>query len=209
MEGGQPWRACVRLTTPALLGAWSPLHWLAMVRPLIQHCPSCGSPVEHRVPADDNRPRAVCTGCLQVHYQNPLVVVGTVPVWQDQVLLCRRAIEPRHGMWTLPAGFMELGESAAEGAHRETLEESGARVQLGPLFAMLNVVRVGQLHLFYRAHMQSPEVDPGVESLEARLFSEDQIPWDRLAFRTVTRTLEHHFACRRAGRDELLHGDIA
>lgn len=180
-----------------------------MVRPLIQHCPSCGSSVEQRVPADDNRMRAVCPACGQVHYQNPLIVVGTVPVWRDQVLLCRRAIEPRHGMWTLPAGFMELGESAAEGAFRETLEESGAKVEMGALFAMLNVVRVGQVHLFYRAHMLGPDVDPGIESLEARLFTEDEIPWNQLAFRTVTRTLEHHFACRRSGRDDLLHGDIA
>src|SRR5574343_280017 len=103
----------------------------------IRHCRMCGAPAEYRVPPDDNRPRATCTACGQVHYENPLNVVGTVPVWQDQVLLCRRAIEPRYGLWTLPAGFMELGESTRDGALRETIEEAGAKVEMQELFTLL------------------------------------------------------------------------
>jgi ADP-ribose pyrophosphatase YjhB (NUDIX family) len=165
----------------------------------IRHCRVCGGDTVYRVPADDNRERAVCTRCGEIHYENPLNVVGTVPVWGEQVLLCRRAIEPRRGLWTLPAGFMELGETVAEGALRETDEESGAKVELQGLFSLLNVVRVGQVHLFYRARMLGPELAPGPESLEARLFREDELPWDELAFRTVRRTLELFFDDRRRG----------
>ncbi len=167
--------------------------------PRIRHCRACGSPVEYRVPAQDNRERATCGSCGEIHYQNPLNVVGTVAVWADQVLLCRRAIEPRYGLWTLPAGFMELGESTAAGAERETLEEAGARIELQGLFSVLNVVRVGQVHLFYRARLLDTAFDPGEESLEARLFHEHEIPWDELAFRTVRRTLEFFFDARRTG----------
>ena len=113
----------------------------------IQHCRACGAPVEYRVPDGDNRERATCTACGEIHYENPINVVGTVPVWEDQVLLCKRNIEPRRGLWTLPAGFLELGESTSEGALRETDEEAGARITLGELFTVLNVVRAGQLHL--------------------------------------------------------------
>ena len=167
-----------------------------------KHCPSCGAAVEYRVPADDNRERAVCPSCSTIHYQNPLNVVGTLPVWEDdgRVLLCRRAIEPRHGLWTLPAGFMELGETTADGALRETQEEAGAEVEMGPLYGVLNVVRVGQVHLFYRARLLSTVFDPGPESLEARLFAEDEIPWDEIAFRTTRETLLRYFEDRRAGR---------
>jgi ADP-ribose pyrophosphatase YjhB (NUDIX family) len=174
----------------------------------IQHCRVCGGPTEDRVPADDNRERAVCTRCGEIHYVNPLNVVGTVPVFGDRVLLCRRAIEPRHGFWTLPAGFMELGETVAEGALRETDEEAGAQVELEGLFTLLNVVRVGQVHLFYRARMLSEHLDPGPETLEARLFREDEVPWDELAFRTVRRTLELFFKDRRAGRFGIHVADI-
>ncbi|KAB0584192.1 NUDIX hydrolase [Ideonella dechloratans] len=175
----------------------------------ICHCRVCGAPTDYRVPPDDNRPRATCTACGLVHYENPLNVVGTVPVWQDQVLLCRRAIEPRHGLWTLPAGFMELGETTAEGALRETVEESGAHVELEGLFTLLNVVRVGQVHLFYRARMLDLHLDPGPETLEARLFREDEIPWDELAFRTVRETLRLFFENRRVGQYDVHTLDIA
>jgi ADP-ribose pyrophosphatase YjhB (NUDIX family) len=114
----------------------------------IKHCRACGAPVEYRIPADDNRERAVCPACSTIHYENPLTVVGTVPIWNDQVLLCRRNIEPRYGLWTLPAGFMELGESTAQGALRETDEEAGAQVELEGLLSVLNVVRVGQVHMY-------------------------------------------------------------
>ena len=160
-------------------------------------------------PADDNRDRATCTVCTTIHYENPLNVVGTLPVWQDKVLLCRRAIEPRRGLWTLPAGFMELGETTEEGALRETVEEAGARVQLEGLYSLLNVVRVGQVHLFYRARMLDLDFVPGPESLEARLFAEDEVPWDELAFRTTRKTLEFFFADRREGRYAFHAADIA
>jgi len=167
-----------------------------------KHCPNCGAAVDYRIPADDNRERAVCPACASIHYQNPLNVVGTLPVWEEdgRVLLCRRAIEPRHGLWTLPAGFMELGETTSEGALRETREEAGAQIELLPLYSLLNVVKVGQVHLFYRARLLSPHFEPGPESLEARLFAEDEIPWDEIAFRTTRETLRCFFEDRRAGR---------
>ncbi len=174
----------------------------------IRHCKACGAPAEYRVPADDNRERATCTGCGTVHYENPLNVVGTVPAWDDQVLLCRRNIEPRHGYWTLPAGFMELGETAAEGALRETVEEAGAHVEMGPLFTFLNVVRVGQVHLYFRARLLDTEFAPGPETIEAQLFREDEVPWDELAFRTVRETLMSYFDDRRRGQFELHCADI-
>lgn len=175
----------------------------------ILHCRACGSAVNYEVPADDNRPRAVCPACATIHYENPLNVVGTVPVWEDQVLLCRRAIEPRRGLWTLPAGFMELGETTAEGALRETVEEAGAHVELQGLFTLLNVVRVGQVHLFYRARMLDTHLDPGTETLEARLFRESEIPWDELAFRTVRETLVRFFDDRKTGQFGVHCADIA
>ena len=166
----------------------------------IKHCRQCGSAVQHRIPDDgDTKPRAVCPACHTIHYINPLNVVGTIPVWGDQVLLCKRNIEPRKGKWTLPAGFMELGESTAEGAARETVEEAGAQFEMHALFSLINVARVGQVHLFYRATLLSPEFAPGTETQEAVLFDEADIPWDEIAFRTVKETLEHFFADRRAG----------
>jgi ADP-ribose pyrophosphatase YjhB (NUDIX family) len=154
----------------------------------------------YRIPDDgDTKERAICTACTTVHYENPLNVVGTVPAWGDKVLLCKRNIEPRWGKWTLPAGFMELNETVAEGAARETVEESGAEFELEGLFSLVNVARVGQVHLFYRARLLSDRFNPGFETIEARLFAEDEIPWEEIAFRTVKETLEHYFADRRAG----------
>lgn len=174
----------------------------------IQHCRVCGARAEYRVPADDNRERATCTACGEIHYENPINVVGTVPVWGDQVLLCRRAIEPRYGLWTLPAGFLELGESTDAGAVRETIEEAGARIELEGLYTVLNVVRVGQVHFFYRARMLDTTLDPGPETLEAQLFREHEVPWDQIAFRTVRQTLEHYFEDRRRGQFVLHTGEI-
>jgi ADP-ribose pyrophosphatase YjhB (NUDIX family) len=175
----------------------------------ILHCRACGQATTYQIPADDNRERAVCTACGTIHYQNPLNVVGAVPVWGEQVLLCKRAIEPRYGFWTLPAGFMELGETTAEGALRETLEEAGAQIELLELFTVLNVARVGQVHFFYRATMTSPTLAPGDETLEARLFREDEVPWDELAFRTVRETLQRFFEDRRRGKFSVHCADIA
>ncbi len=175
----------------------------------IRHCKRCGSSVRYEIPPDDNRERAVCSACHNVHYENPLNVVGTLPVWGDQVLLCKRNIEPRFGFWTLPAGFMELGETTAEGALRETIEEAGARIEMQGLYTLLNVTRVSQVHLYYRARLLDTDFAPGPETIEARLFREDEIPWEQLAFRTVRATLEHFFADRRKGQFGLHCADIA
>lgn len=184
-----------------------------MSRSQIKHCRTCGTPVEHRVPDDgDTKIRAVCPGCGTIHYENPLNVVGTVPYWGsqgEQVLLCKRNIEPRLGKWTLPAGFMELGESTAEGALRETIEEAGAEIEMQGLFSLLNVVRAGQVHLFYRARLLSDRFDPGVETQEARLFHEHEIPWEEIAFRTVQETLERYFDDRRKGVFSIHISDIS
>lgn len=184
-----------------------------MSRSQIKHCRTCGTPVEHRVPDDgDTKVRAVCPGCGTIHYENPLNVVGTVPYWGsqgEQVLLCKRNIEPRLGKWTLPAGFMELGESTAEGALRETIEEAGAEIEMQGLFSLLNVVRAGQVHLFYRARLLSDRFDPGVETQEARLFHEHEIPWEEIAFRTVQETLERYFDDRRKGVFSIHISDIS
>ncbi len=166
----------------------------------IKHCRNCGAPVVYRLPDDgDTRERAVCPSCDTIHYENPLNVVGTVPHLGDRVLLCKRNIEPGWGKWTLPAGFMELGETTAEGAARETDEEAGARFEMEGLFTVLSVPRVGQVHLFYLARLLSDNFAPGHETIEARLFREDEIPWGEVAFRTVKETLLHYFEDRRNG----------
>ena len=151
---------------------------------------------------------AICPACHTVHYENPLNVVGTVPVWGEKVLLCKRNIEPRWGKWTLPAGFLELGETTAAGAARETDEEAGAKFELQGLFTVMNVVRVGQLHLYYRARLLSDQFDPGPETIEARLFDEADIPWDEVSFHTVRETLKRFFADRKAGTFQVHHVDI-
>ena len=175
-----------------------------MQRSPIKHCRECGASVVLRLPDDgDTKLRAVCPACNTVHYENPLNVVGTVPTWGDdgaQVLLCKRNIEPRKGKWTLPAGFMELDETTKEGAARETVEEAGAQFEMQELFALMNVARVGQVHLFYRAKLLSPHFAPGIETMEARLFTEAEIPWDEIAFGTVRETLLRYFADRRANK---------
>jgi ADP-ribose pyrophosphatase YjhB (NUDIX family) len=162
-------------------------------------CSNCGHPITRRVPDGDSRVRDCCDHCGVIHYVNPRPVVGTIPVWNDQVLLCLRAIEPKLGYWTLPAGFMEVGETSADGARRETEEEAGARIELGPLFSMIDVPAVEQLHIFYRARLLDLKFAAGIETLEVRLFSEADIPWDRIAFRTVSTTLRLFFEDRSKG----------
>jgi len=172
-----------------------------MLRSPIKHCRNCGVAVVYRLPDDgDTKERAICPQCATIHYENPLNVVGTIPYLGDKILLCKRNIEPRFGKWTLPAGFLELGESTAQGAARETVEEAGAQFELEGLFTIISVARVGQVHLFYRARLLSDRFDPGTETIEAQLYSEDQIPWDEIAFRTVKETLERFFADRRKGQ---------
>ena len=174
----------------------------------MKFCSDCGAPTQTTVPNGDSRPRSVCTSCKAIHYVNPKLVVGTIPLWNDQVLLCRRAIEPRRGLWTLPAGFMEVAESTAEGAMRETMEEAGARVELGELFSVFDIPHVDQVHLFYLAKLSDLQFAAGPESLEVRLFREDEIPWSAIAFRTITATLKFYFHDRRQDRMSVHTGDI-
>jgi ADP-ribose pyrophosphatase YjhB (NUDIX family) len=171
-------------------------------------CSNCGAKVALRVPPGDSIPRYVCDSCATIHYRNPLLVVGTIPEWEGRILLCRRAIEPRLGFWTLPAGFMELGETTAQAALRETLEEARARVELGDAFTLLSVPHVNQVHLFYRARLLEEKFAAGEESLEVSLFSENEIPWDALAFRTVSLTLRHFFSDRKEARFRMHAGEI-
>ena len=172
----------------------------SMQRRTIQHCRACGTPVDYRIPDDgDTRERAICPSCGTIHYINPLLVVGTVPYLGERVLLCKRAIEPRWGKWTLPAGFMEMDETMAEGAARETDEEAGAQIAMGRLFSTLSIPRVGQVHVFYLAQLHSDVFNPGPETLEARLFTKAEIPWDELAFMTVRETLKRFFDDHRRG----------
>lgn len=174
---------------------------MSLQRQLIKFCRACGSVVSYRLPDDgDTKERAVCTACNLVHYENPLNVVGTVPYAGNRVLLCKRNIEPRKGKWTLPAGFMELGESTSEGAARETTEEAGANFTMGRLLTVMSVPRVGQVHLYYLAELLNEEFNPGFETQEARMFLESEIPWEELAFRTVQETLKHHFADQKSGQ---------
>lgn len=155
------------------------------------------------VPEGDNRPRAVCVACGTIHYQNPKLVVGTVPVWQGSILLCRRAIEPRRGFWTLPAGFMEIGETLAEAALRETWEEALARVELGTLFSVVDVVHGAQVHVFFAARLTTADFGAGTETLETRLFLPGEIPWSELAFASNRIALEQYLAAGEGGSREV------
>ncbi len=155
-------------------------------------CTQCGTPLSQIIPPDDNRLRDACGRCGAVHYQNPRNVVGVLAVWQQKILLCKRAIEPRFNTWTLPAGFMELGETTAQGAMRETQEEAGAQIELGNLYTVIDVPHAEQVHFFYLARVLSPDLYPGPESLEAAFFDIDNIPWANLSFRTVITTIKHY-----------------
>jgi ADP-ribose pyrophosphatase YjhB (NUDIX family) len=175
----------------------------------MRFCSACGAAVELRTPIDDNRARYICTACNMVHYQNPRMVIGSIPVWEDKVLLCRRAIEPQYGKWTLPGGFMENGESTAQAAIRETLEEACARIAIIDLYSMYSLPHIDQVHLLFRAELLDLDFAPGQESLEVKLFSEAEIPWDELAFRPVRYSLEHYFTERSSGTFSLHTGELS
>jgi len=166
----------------------------------LKFCSHCGSDrLAFRVPDGDMLPRFVCAACGTIHYQNPKVVVGCLPVWQGQVLLCKRAIEPRHGLWTLPAGFLENGESLPDGAMRETLEEANARVRIDALYTVISLPQINQIYMMFRAELLDVGFGPGAESLDVRLYDEADIPWEALAFRTIGRTLRNWFLDRKQG----------
>ena len=165
----------------------------------MKFCSECGTRVSHRIPAGDNRERFVCDGCGSVHYVNPRVIAGCLPVFEDQVLLCRRAISPRPGYWTLPAGFLENGETVVAGATRETYEEANAVVSNLDLYTVFSLPHISQIYLFYRAELTAPEFSPGFESADVALFEEADVPWEDLAFPVVRRTLEHFFTDRSTG----------
>jgi ADP-ribose pyrophosphatase YjhB (NUDIX family) len=165
----------------------------------MKFCSSCGAQVEFRIPRGDSLPRHVCAQCGTIHYQNPKLVVGALAEWDDRILLCRRAIEPRYGMWTLPAGFMENAETTAQAATRETLEEACARIELGDMYTLIDVPHISQVHIIYRARLLALDFRAGEESLDVALFEEKDIPWDKIAFRTIALTLRHFFEDRRKG----------
>ena len=171
-------------------------------------CSHCGNTLVVRIPEGDHLPRHICGSCGTVHYQNPKMVVGCIPEWEDKILLCRRAIEPRYGLWTLPAGFMENGETTLEGAARETWEEAGARIEMGSLYTLFNLPHINQVYLMFRARLLDLNYQSGIESLETKLFTEAEIPWDEIAFRTVRATLELYFKDRQRGEFEFHFGDI-
>lgn len=174
----------------------------------MRFCSNCGASVVHRVPIGDNRPRYVCEDCDTVHYQNPKIIAGCIPDWDGRILLCRRAIAPRYGYWTVPAGFMENGETALEAAVRETLEEANARVEVLELFSLFNIPHVSQVYLIFRSRLLDLDFKPGEESLEVKLFTPETIPWDELAFSTVRETLRFYLEDARNGGYSLHVGDI-
>lgn len=176
----------------------------------MKYCSECSAPVELRIPPGDDRPRHVCTACATIHYQNPKLVIGAIPEWEDgRILLCRRAIEPRYGLWTLPAGFMENGETTAEAAARETLEEANGRIEVGELYSMFSLPYISQVYLLFRSRLLDTDCAPGIESLEVGLFDEREIPWDTIAFRPVQFTLQNFFDDRKAGCFRFRTGTLA
>ena len=168
----------------------------------MKFCSNCGSAVVLKVPDGDHLPRFVCDRCGTVHYKNPLLVLGCVPEREDKILLCRRAIEPRRGFWTVPAGFMEIGETMQQAARRECLEEAEAEVDIGSLLAVVSVTHAGQVHVMFRARLLQPRYGAGPESLEVGLYREADIPWADLAFPSGEFTLRRYFSDRAAGRED-------
>lgn len=177
----------------------------------MNYCSSCAAPLHLGIPEGDHLPRHICDACGTIHYQNPRVITGCLPVFEDKVLLCKRAIEPRKGYWTLPAGFMENDESTTEGAIRETMEEANAHVIISHLYTLTSIVHVNQVQMIYLAQMEKPEFAKSSESLEVRLFEESEIPWDQLAFPTIKNALNYYFNDRKTGefplREIILKGN--
>ena len=168
----------------------------------MNYCNQCGAPVEQRIPPGDHLPRYVCTRCGTIHYENPRVVVGCVPEHEGRILICKRAIEPRRGFWTIPAGFWENNETLQEGAARESQEEALAQVEIGSLLTVASVLHAHQVHIFFRATLRKPEFGAGPESLEVKLVRPEEIPWDDIAFPSTDFGLRRYLADRAAGRED-------
>jgi ADP-ribose pyrophosphatase YjhB (NUDIX family) len=163
----------------------------------VKFCSTCGATVTLRIPDGDDRERFVCNDCLTIHYQNPKIVAGCIPEWGDRILLCKRAIEPRYGLWTVPAGFMENGESTEDAAMRETREEAGADVTITSLYSVFSIPHISQVYMLFRGELTDGRYQAGRESLECRLFEENDIPWEKLAFPVVKETLHRYFLDKR------------
>ena len=166
----------------------------------MKFCSNCGGTIDFRVPPGDNRPRFICDNCDTIHYQNPHIITGCLPVFEDKVLLCKRAIEPREGLWTLPAGFMENGETTEQGAIRESWEEARTQLEVSHLYLLFDLPHINQIYMFYHATLSSLDFAPGPESLEVELFKEEDIPWDNIAFKAVVESLKYYFADRKDGK---------
>jgi ADP-ribose pyrophosphatase YjhB (NUDIX family) len=169
----------------------------------MKFCPTCGHQVRFEIPAGDHLPRHVCPACHTIHYDNPRIITGCLPVWGEQILICRRAIEPRSGYWTLPAGFMENEETVQDGAAREAQEEALADVEIGSLLTVVNVLHTHQVHMIFRGRLRSLDFGAGPESLETKLVTAEQIPWDDLAFQSVRFSLQKFLEDRAAGVERL------
>jgi ADP-ribose pyrophosphatase YjhB (NUDIX family) len=174
----------------------------------MKFCSACGQPVVLKIPDGDHLPRHVCPSCGTIHYENPRIIAGCVPEWEGKLLLCKRAIEPRRGFWTIPAGFMENGEALQDAAARESMEEALARVEIGSLLAIVNVIRAHQVHIMFRARLLDTDFGVGPESLEVQLYDESAIPWADMAFLSVEFALRRYLEDRRAGRENLHYRDI-
>lgn len=174
----------------------------------MKYCSTCGVQVVVKIPLGDNLPRFVCERCNTIHYQNPKIVVGCIPEWEEQILLCRRAIEPGHGLWTIPAGFMEKDETTKEAAARETMEEAKALVNVTSLFAVFSIPIVSQVYLIFRGTLHAPDFGVGQESLEVRMFKEQEIPWTNLAFQVVHEILKRYYEDRKRHEFQVHVGTI-
>lgn len=184
------------LNRPILVFRMAQTSLLYYVQNDMNYCSHCAAPVIFEIPQDDNRPRYICTSCGRIHYQNPKIVVGCIPVWDDRILLCKRNIDPRKGCWTLPAGYLECNETTEEGARRETSEETGATVIGLQQYRLFDITHIGQLYLMFLARLQTPEFHVTEESMDVRLFEEKDIPWSIIAFPVIEKTLQHYFADR-------------
>lgn len=162
----------------------------------MKYCSNCGEPVVKRIPPGDHLPRYVCEHCHTIHYQNPKIVAGCIPEWEDSILLCRRAIQPRYGLWTVPAGFMENAETTEQAAARETMEEAYADVEITSLYAVFSLPYINQVYMLFRGRLHRPEFRSSPESLEVQLFRENEVPWETLAFKVIHETLQRYFQDR-------------